>query len=69
MVHTTLLPYRLRLPTLALLPVPTPVLRMWRSWQYPLALGPRYLWSWRVHLVQSPGVFHLIFAAPGPVLQ
>jgi hypothetical protein len=25
--------YRLRLPTLALLPAPTPVLRMWSSWQ------------------------------------
>jgi hypothetical protein len=25
--------YRLRLPALALLPVPTPVLRMWSSWQ------------------------------------
>src|SRR5688500_17127659 len=59
---------RLR-PTLARDPGHAPVRALCMRAQYPLARGPRYLASWREHLVKSPGDPHLMRAAPAPCPQ
>lgn len=49
-------------------PVYIPVASLWSLAQYPSA-SDMYLLRCRTHRVKSPGVFHLIFAAPGPTSQ